>query len=119
MRVLIVVGSLELGNIWARHLSRNGAEVVLAQDQQAAIAEISANKVDMIIVDIVLACGSAIAIADYAGFRRPEAKVIFVSNANFFSDGSIFQHIPNACAIMPSQSSADDIEAVVTYHAAC
>ena len=118
MRILIVVSNPDLGLLWARHLSRGGAEVVLATSQQEAIAEIRANPVDVIVVDVVLVRGSAMAIADFACYRRPESKVIFVSNSSFFSDGSIFQHIPNACAVMPAQVSAADLEAVVDYYGA-
>lgn len=118
MNVLIAVSNFRLGQVWARHLCRNGADVVVVHDQAEAIAALDAGAVDIIVVDIVLATGSAIAIADYAGYRRPDAKIIFVSNSSFFSDGSIFQHIPNARAVVPEQVSADDLGAVVEYHAA-
>ena len=39
--------------------------------------------------------GVAMAVADFASYRRPEARVIFVTNTSFFSDGSIFAHSPS------------------------
>ncbi len=117
MRVLIVVSNPDLGELWARHLSRNGADVVVARSESQAINDLRHNEPDIIVVDVVLAEGSAIAIADFACYRRPGAKVIFVSNSSFFSDGSIFQHIPNACAVMPREVQPDDLEAVATHHA--
>jgi len=118
MHVLIIACNKELGRIWGRHLSRNGAEVILANSQAEAIAALQNRHVDVIVVDVVLTDGSAIAIADFASYRQPKTKVIFVSNSNFFSDGSIFQHIPNACAVMPSGVAPDDLEAVIEHHGA-
>jgi len=117
MKVLIIVSNPELGRLWARHLSRNGATVVVADSEEAAIDELGTSQVDIIVVDIVLTTGSAIAIADFACCRQPGAKVIFVSNSTFFSDGSIFQHIPNACAVMPAEVQPSDLEAVVEHYA--
>ena len=72
--------------------------------------------VDVIILDLVLGQGSAIAVADIASFRQPMARVIFVTNTSFFSDGSIFQHIPNACAFLPSGTAPEDLAAVADHY---
>jgi len=45
---------------------------------------------DVIVLDLALEEGSALAVADFASYRHPDARVIFVTNASFFSDGSIF-----------------------------
>lgn len=118
MNVLIIACHLEVGQIWGRHLTRRGAHVTLAHSQEEAIEALRTQSIDVIVVDIVLTDGSAIAIADFANYRQPDAKVIFVSNSSFFSDGSIFEHIGNAAAVIPPNVSADDLEAVVDYHAA-
>ena len=60
---------------------------------------------------------SAIALADFASYRRPDAKVIFVSSSSFFSDGSIFQLSGNAHAFLPSSTPPEDLAAVVEHHA--
>ena len=117
MRVLIVVSNPDLGDLWARHLSRNGADVVLATNERDAINNLRHHESDIIVVDVVQTEGSAIAIADFACYRRPGAKVIFVSNLTFFSDGSVFQHIPNACAVMSREVPPSDLEAVAAHHA--
>ena len=108
----------DVGAIWGRHIARNGAEVIVADNQAEAISVLQDRRVDIIVVDVVLTDGSAIAIADFASYRQPKTKVVFVSNSNFFSDGSIFQLIPNACAVMPSDVAPDDLEAIVVHHGA-
>ncbi len=116
MKVLIVESSRDLGRVWKRHLERQGADVVLVHDQSDAIAVVRAQEIDVIVLDLVLSDGSALAIADFASYRRPQARVIFVTNTTFFSDGSIFQHSPNACAFVQSCTPPEDLAAMVEHY---
>lgn len=118
MRVLIVESKPELSRLWASHLKRQGVDVVDAASEADAIELLGEDAVDMIVLDLVLDNGSAFAVADFASYRHPEARVIFVTNTSFFSDGSIFQHIPNACAFLPSATAPEDLAAVVNHYGA-
>ncbi len=84
MNVLIVETKPELGAIWQRHLTRQGAHVTLACSQDDAIAALYMLEFDVIVLDLVLPGGSALAVADFASYRRPTARVIFVTNTSFF-----------------------------------
>ncbi|MGR3342718.1 MAG: hypothetical protein ACU0DI_05775 [Paracoccaceae bacterium] len=116
MRVLIVEQSSHLGRIWRCHLERRGCGVEMAIGQTDAIEVLRNQEVDIIVLDLILKDGSAFAIADFAAYRQPFAKVIFVTNTSFFSDGSIFQHIPNACAMMTSEMPPEDLGALVEHY---
>ncbi len=115
MRVLIVEGNPELGQVWARCIERSGVEVFVATSQSHAIEVMREDDISVIVLDLVLQDGSAFAIADYASYRHPDAKVIFVTNTTFFSDGSIFRHIPNACAFLQSETPPKDLAAMVEH----
>jgi len=117
MNVLIVESERELGRIWQRHLERQGATVSLAVSQEEAIANLYSEDFNVIVLDLVLEQGSALAVADFASYRRPGARVIFVTNTSFFSDGSIFAHSPNACAFVQSSTPPEDLAAIVEHHA--
>lgn len=117
MQVLIVESEPSLGAIWKRHLERMGKSVTLVHSQEEAVAELTARPYAILVLDLFLNSGSALAVADYAGFRRPEMRVLFVSRRSFFADGSIFQHAANACALMPSDTPLDDLDAVVDHYA--
>jgi len=56
------------------------------------------------------------AVADYASYRQPEIKVIFVTSDSFFSDGSIFSYMANACAMVPTRTPPEDLAALVEHH---
>ncbi|MCG6902712.1 MAG: response regulator [Rhodobacter sp.] len=116
MRVLIVESNPELAKLWAGYLERHGAEVLSVACEADAIDTIRDTKVDILVLDLVLDHGSAFAVADFASYSQPLARVIFVTNTSFFSDGSIFRHIPNACAFLPSATAPEDLAAVIDYY---
>ena len=111
MNVLIVQNNAELGQMWRRHLHRH------AHEADIAIDHLDARYYPIIILDVVLESGSAIAVADYASYRHPDSRVIFVTNTSFFSDGSIFQLCSNACAFVPSATQPEDLAAMVEHYA--
>jgi len=117
MDVLIVESQPELGNLWKSCLERNGLEVALATNQSQAFSALSSFDYGIIILDLILADGQALAIADYASFRRPDARIIFVTNTSFFSDGSIFELSSNACAFVQSATPPEDLASMVHHYA--
>lgn len=116
MHVLIVESTLELATLWQRHLERQGVDVTLAQGADVAVRLISDHDYDVIVLDLILAEGSALAVADYAQYRRPQTNVIFVTDTTFFSDGSIFGLIPNARAFVRSATAPEDLAAMVEHY---
>lgn len=118
MNVLIVESDPDLGLLWQRHLARQGASVTLVHNQEDAVLALYSSDFEIIVLDLVIRGGSALAVADFASYRRPEARVIFVTNTSFFSDGSIFAHSPNACAYVQSSTPPEDLAAMVEHYAA-
>lgn len=117
-RVLIVESVPELAALWQAHLVRQGMSVVSVTGQDGAIAHLSEHDTDIIIQDLVIDEGSALAISDYANYRQPAARVIFVTNTSFFSDGSIFAHSANARAFVQSSTPPEDLAAMVAHYGA-
>jgi len=117
MRVLIVEANPELGRVWSEHVARLGMETRLAGDADEASGILREKPVGAIVVDLDLPGAGAMAVADYAAYRRPEARVIFVTAQTFFSDGSIFGMSPNAAAFLSARIPPEDLAAVVEYHA--
>ena len=70
----------------------------------------------MIVLSLDLTQGSALAVADFASYRHPEVRVIFVTRTRFFSDGSIFQLVPNTAAFLPARTPPEDLAALVEHH---
>lgn len=115
MLVLIAETNPGLAAVWSRHLERAGAQVRLAPTRAAAIDILRAEEIKVIVLDLALE-GGALTVADFASYRRPEAQVVSVTSTTFFSDGSIFNLMPNACAHVEAQTPPDDIAAIVEHY---
>lgn len=118
MTLLIVESNPHLAGVWQRHVERYGRSVILARDQKTAVDALRAGGISIVISNVELEKGSAFAVADYASYRCPDVRILFVTSASFFSDGSIFNHVANACACVPASSRPDDIAAMVEHYAA-
>ena len=116
MQVLIVESCANLASLWKNHLESRGATVRIAPTAERAITMIATHPFDAVIVDLVLTDGSAISVADFAMYRRPEAKVIVLSDKHFFSDGSIFALTQNIRAYLSTSVPPEDLGAIVAYH---
>lgn len=116
MNVLIVEKDEELGRLWQSHIQRLGAKTAVVCGQEDALAAISTVNYDVLVLDLNLRGGDALPLADYANYRRPEMKVIFVTSDTFFSNGSIFEYMSNACASVPQTTPPEDMAALVDYH---
>ena len=72
MDVLIVEENPDLGWLWKRHLERQGARVSIARSQDAAIQALCGGGFAIIVLDLVLSRGSALAIADLPATDNPK-----------------------------------------------
>ncbi len=114
--ILIVAGKPELTAIWARHLERQGLDVTVRNGQSDAVEWLHDNKAEVVLLDLMLESGSAIAVADFVSYLHPETRVVFTTRDRFFSDGSIFNHIPNTAAVLQEQTPPNDLAEIVAYH---
>lgn len=116
MHALIVQRNVNLGDLWRRHLERLKVEVTLVHSEASALRALDTCPYDVILLDIVLAEGSALAVSDLAQFRQPNANVVFVTDTTFFSDGSIFNHCANARAFIKTATPPQDVAAIVHHY---
>ena len=113
MRVLIAESNAALARIWSIALERLGAEVTVAESDAAALDLMGEVSPDVIVLDLALE--GAVPVADVASYRCPDARVVFVTSSTFFSDGSIFNHFPNAGACVEAKTPAEDLAAIVEH----
>jgi DNA-binding NtrC family response regulator len=114
--ILIVEPNVDLGRLWKRHLDRQGSRVTLVHAADAALDRLRADRADIIVANLDLPGSGAMAVADYAAYRHPATKVVFVTGSSVFSDGTVFEMSPNACAFLPTSTAPDDLAAVIAHH---
>ena len=101
---------------WQRHLERLNCDVDVVPTADAALEHLRERAYRVIILELSEKDGDALALSDYASYRCPEARVVFVTQSSFFSDGSIFQHSTNVCACLPCATRPDDLAAMVEHY---
>ena len=116
MHILVVEANKELGQIWCNHLKRQGETPVHVTTEDAAIDALRFTPFDVLVLDLMLPDASALAICDYAAYRLPDISIVIVSASNFFSDGSLFELIPNARGMLHSPVKPDDLAAMVEHY---
>ena len=88
----------------------------MVNNQQDAVDYLRKHAPEVLVLDVMLENGSAIATADFASYRRPDTRIVFVTRNTFFADGSLFQHIPNTAAIIAEGTKPADFAEIVAYH---
>ena len=91
-----------------------------AASQSDAVSILGDVAPDVMILALTLRSGSAMAVADYATFRRPAIRIVYEMDGGRpgFEDGSIFDYCPNAHGCVTPSMDAGDMAAVVAHHAA-
>lgn len=87
-----------------------------AYSQAEAISFIRFADFDALVLDVVLPDGGAIAISDYATYKKPDIPIVAVTSSSFFSDGSLFNLIPNACSLLRTPVRPSDLAAVLDHY---
>lgn len=116
MNVLLVEDQIDLAELWASALKRCGATVFIAASEDEAIRILQVECPGIVILNLELKTGSPLAVADFAGYRHPQTPIIPVTSSSFFSDGSVFRHMPNACTTMARSIPPDDMTAIVEHY---
>ena len=105
LNTLIVERNADLGLIWQRFLERHGVSCEHVCDEAEAYAALRADTFDALVLDLEMEGGAAFRISDFASYRNPEIAIITVSANAFFSDGAVFELIPNARGMLRAASA--------------
>ena len=93
INVLIIKEEFELARLWERALVRLGAKVQVARSAQMAIEHMRQQFFEIIVLDLDLSQGAAVGIADFASYRWPDTRVLFVTNGTFFRMDRFFRSV--------------------------
>ncbi len=106
----------DLGTVWAGFLTREGCVCTLASAGAEAYAALRARPYAALLLDMEFPEGEALAIADFATYRNPDMPIIAVTARGFFSDGAIFELIPNARGLLRAPLRLEDMAALVQHY---
>ena len=116
VQILIIEPDRDLAAVWGRFLTRQGLQCTLAVNPREAYAALRLRPFDAVVLDMELPGGEAIAVADFASYRNPEMPIIAVTAQGFFSDGAIFELIPNARGVLQAPLRPEDMAALIEHY---
>jgi len=116
LKTLIVERNADLGLVWCRFLERQGVDCDHVCDETAAYAALRSGSFDALVLDLEMEGGAAFRISDFASYRNPEIAIITVSANSFFSDGAVFELIPNARGMLREPLRLEDMAALVQHY---
>jgi DNA-binding response OmpR family regulator len=116
VQVLIVEANADLAAIWAGFLRRQGMDCTLAQSPEEAYAALRAAPFDALVLDMDVSEDESVQVADFATYRNPDIPIIVVTARTFFSDGLLFQLIPNARGLLRAPLRLEDMAALVEHY---
>lgn len=116
MQVLIVEHNGELARIWAAFLFREGVDCRIVGSAAEARAALRADSFGALVLDVEMPGGEAFEVADFASYRDPDIPIIAVTARDFFSDGAVFELIPNARGVLHQPLRPEDMAALVEHY---
>ncbi len=116
VQVLIVEHDRDLADIWAGFLRRQGLQCTIAIDATEACSALRVKSFGALVLDTALPGGEAFEVADFATYRDPDIPIIAVTAQGFFSDGAIFELIPNARGLLRAPLRPEDMAAMVEHY---
>jgi DNA-binding NtrC family response regulator len=116
MNVMILETDSNIGLIWQRHLERYGVSSVLISNEADAVQHLQRFPVDVLVINLLAEVDSSLALTDLATYKNPDVAIIGVTARNFFSDGSLFDVIPNMRGFLGAPVKLDDLTALVQHY---
>ncbi|MEM0978441.1 MAG: response regulator [Pseudomonadota bacterium] len=117
MTTLLVDNFAPRLRLWSKHLIRQGLSVVTAGSGEDAYLTLNSQKFDAMVLNMGLPDGEALSISDFAIFRNPEIRIIAVTSDRFFSDGTLFNYIPNLRTHVADTVQIEDLTAAIYHYA--
>lgn len=117
MKLLILEENEHLRSLWSSAITSSEIEVVTASNLSQAQAAVFYDKFDIIIMNVQMDRNRALMLSDMATFRNPDVSIICVSNDSFFSDGTLFDLIPNVRSVVTHAVKPQDLGAMVRHMA--
>ena len=114
MQVLIVEHDRDLADIWS--VLATGIQCTIAIDATEACSALRVKSFGALVLDTALPGGEAFEVADFATYRDPDIPIIAVTAQGFFSDGAIFELIPNARGLLRAPLRPEDMAAMVEHY---
>ncbi|MEN8951982.1 hypothetical protein [Planktotalea arctica] len=73
---------------------------------------------DLLLLDLLIGQGVSIQVADLAGYRIPDAEIIYLTGSSKYPNGELFELSRNASWVLRKPISFNELKAMLTHFAA-
>ncbi len=92
-----------------------GHHVNAAADITEAADLLSEFSPDLILLDLMIGDEYSIQIADLAGYRAPDAKIVYLTGSNKFPSGELFSLSPNTSWVLRKPIDFTDLGSILEH----
>lgn len=115
MKVLVLEDDPALRFALTQFLDGLGYTVYEAGDIATACAILGNVQPDLLLLDLMIGSVFSIPVADMAGYRAPEADVIYLTGSNKFPNGELFHYSPNTSWVLRKPVDFIELKAMLGY----
>lgn len=115
MTVLLIAGETMPHEAWAQELKTADLKCTVVTDCHAASRFCLTHSLDVVVMDLHLPGGGVLALADLIVLRNPDVPIIPINTGEVFSDGCLFDVVPNARFMVTPETSGADLTQYVLY----
>lgn len=115
MKCLVADDNADLARLWGLALGADGHDVTVCTDGDAAVNQMRVQDFDLLILDLFMPGGGALALARVAVYNNPAAQVLVVTGADCFAYGELLEMGGNIAMVLRKPVSPDDLRSYVAH----
>lgn len=115
MKVLVLEDDPTLLFALTQVLEDAGHTAYAAGDVPAACAILGETVPDLLLLDLMIGQTESIQIADLAGYRAPDAEVIYLTGSNKYPSGELFQLSRNASWVLRKPVDFNELRGMLSH----
>lgn len=115
MKCLVADDNADLARLWALAIEADGHDVTVCTDGDAAVNQMRVQDFDLLILDLFMPGGGALALARVAVYNNPAAQVLVVTGADCFAFGELLEMGDNIAMVLRKPVSPTDLRSYVAH----
>ncbi len=115
MKCLVADDNPDLARLWAPALSADGHDVTACTDGHDAVNQMRVANFDLLVLDLFMPGGGALALARVAIYNNPDAQVLVVTGADCFAYGELLEMGDNIAMVLRKPVSPRDLRSFVSH----
>jgi len=119
MDILVLEDDAPMRFALVQVLQDSGHTVFEAEDIATACRILERTQPDLLLLDLMIGPTSSIQVADLAGYRAPNAEIIFLTGSNRFPNGELFEITSNASWVLRKPIDFSELKAMIAHTGSC